>query len=145
MPHLGKVPGNAAMFLLHLFDRTLQPTICECVLFVELEAALVFEKAVSCLRCNPLDVLGGDNGGSELDKVLLARLQVQTSLAHHGELLGLADEQLEGIVLLVHGAQRDQVGVEVQHKPQPILSSYLRFYLLSPGLSLHLIDQLLVL
>ena len=59
------------------------------------------------------DAVGGDYLGGEVDEVLPPWLHVDTLVPHHRELSRLADEQLEGVVLLVKGAEGHRVGVEV--------------------------------
>ena len=46
--------------------------------------------------------------------------QLDTLVSHHWELSRLADEQLEGVVLLVEGAEGNRVGVEVEGEPQSV-------------------------
>ena len=46
--------------------------------------------------------------------------QLDTLVSHHWELSRLADEQLEGVVLLVEGAEGHRVGVEVEGEPQSV-------------------------
>ena len=72
--------------------------------------------------------------------MFLSWLQLDALLSHHWELLRLADEQIEGQVLLVEAAKGDGVRVKIQDEPQPILPTHLILYLLSP----HLLDQRLV-
>ena len=49
---------------------------------------------------------------------------------HHGELSWLADEHLEGSVLLVEAAQGQRVRVQVQGESQSLPGSLLRLHLL---------------
>ena len=64
--------------------------------------------------------MGGDNCGGEVNKVLSSWFQLDTLVSHHWELSRLADEQLEGVVLLVEGAEGHRVGVEVEGEPQSV-------------------------
>ena len=64
--------------------------------------------------------MGGDNCGREVNKVLPPWFQLDTLVSHHWELSRLADEQLEGVVLLVEGAEGHRVGVEVEGEPQSV-------------------------
>ena len=139
------MPRNTAIVLFSPLDSTLQPAVGEGVLLVELQVTLVFEEALSRLRNDVLDVLGDDDGGGEINKVFLSWLKLEALLSHHRELLRLADEHVEGQVLLVLGAKGDGVGVEVQDELQPILSANLRLDLLVLCPSLHFLDQRLVL
>ena len=107
------MPWDAVVLLLSLLDPTLQPTVGECVALVELQVALVGEEAATSLWRDVPDVVGGDHLGGEVDEVLPPWLHLETLVPHHRELSGLADEHLEGVVLLVKGAQGHRVGVEV--------------------------------
>ena len=107
------MPWDATVLLLSLLDPTLQPTVGECVALVELQVALVGEETATSLWRDVPDVVGGDHLGGEVDEVLPPWLHLETLVPHHRELSGLADEELEGVVLLVQGAQGHQVGVEV--------------------------------
>ena len=119
------MPWNTSQLLLCLFDPALQFAIGEGVAFVEIKVAFVFKEATPSFRQNIPDSIGGDDGGGEVDEVFASRLQLDALVPHHRELSWLADEQVEGAVLLVHGAKGDLVGVEVQGEPQPILPSLL--------------------
>ena len=101
------------MLLFGLFDPTLQPTVGEGVALVELEVALICEEAATSLWRDVPDVVGGDHHGGEVDEVLPTWLHLETLVPHHRELSGLADEHLEGVVLLVKGAHGHHAGVEV--------------------------------
>ena len=101
------------MLLFALFDPTLQPTVGEGVALVEVKVALIGEKAASSLWRDVPDVVGGDHLSGEVDEVLPAWLHLETLVSHHRELSGLADEHLEGVVLLLQGAQGHHTGVEV--------------------------------
>ena len=52
--------------------------------------------------------------------MLSSWFQLDTLVSHHWELSRLADEQLEGVVLLVEGAEGNRVGVEVEGEPQSV-------------------------
>ena len=103
--HLWKMPWDATVLLLSLLDPTLQPTVGECVALVELQVALVGEEAATSLWRDVPDVVGGDDLGGEVDEVLPSWLHMETLVPHHRELSGLADEQLERVVLLVLSSQ----------------------------------------
>ena len=64
------MPGNTVELFVCSLDCTLQSTVGEGVLLVELQAALVPEETVSSLRVNLLNGLGGHHPGRELNKVL---------------------------------------------------------------------------
>ena len=108
------MPWNASVFLFCLFDATFQPTVGESVAFVEVKVALVCEEASTVLRRYASDAVGRNNRGGEVNKVLPPCLQWDALVQHHGELRRLSDEHLEGVVLLVEGAQGHRVGVQVQ-------------------------------
>ena len=112
--YLGKVPWDALMLLFSLFDHALQSTVGECVALVELETTLIVEEATPSFWQDVSDSIGGHNFGGEVDKVLVPSLKWDTLVLHHGELRWLSDEHLEGVVLLVEGAQGHRVGVEVK-------------------------------
>ena len=138
------MPWNTIVLLLSLLDPTLQPTVGEGVALVELKVALVGEEAATILWRDVPDVVGGDDFGGEVDEVLPPWLHVETLVPHHRELSGLADEELEGVVLLVQGAQGHSVGVEVDHELQSVPLSLLRLDFLGRFVPLHLLDQVTV-
>ena len=70
--------------------------------------------------------------------MLSPRLKQDALVQHHGDLRWLADEQLEGIVLLVEGGQGHCVGVKVESKSKSVPGSLLRPYLLGFVVPLHL-------
>ena len=107
------MPRDTLILFLGLFDPAFQPTIRECVALVELKVALIGEEAATSLWRDVPDVVGGNNLGGEVDEVLPTWLHLETLVPHHWELSGLADEHLEGVVLLVKGAQGHHAGVEV--------------------------------
>ena len=113
------------MYLFGLFDPTLQPTVGKGVALVELKVALVGEEAATSLWRDVPDVVGGDHLGGEVDEVLPPWLHLETLVPHHRELSGLADEHLEGVVLLVNGAEGHRVGVEVHGELQTVPYSLL--------------------
>ena len=132
------------MLLFGLFDFTLQPTVGECVALVELQVALVGEEAATSLWRDVPDVVGGDHLGGEVDEVLPPWLHLETLVPHHRELSGLADEHLEGVVLLVNGAKGHRVGVEVQGELQTVSHSLLGLDPFGWLISLQLLHQTLV-
>ena len=73
-------------------------------------------------------------------------LQLKTFLLEHRKLSTLANEQAEGIVILIEAAKGDAVGVEVQGESQPVHPPHLRLHLLHVHLvPLHVPDKLPVL
>ena len=73
-------------------------------------------------------------------------LQLKTFLLEYRKLSTLADEQAEGVVILIEAAKGDTVGVEVQGEPQSVHLPHLRLHLLHVHLvPLHLPDELPVL
>ena len=129
------MPWDALVLLLHLLDPALQTTVGEGVALVELKVALVGEEAATILWRDVPDVVGGDDFGGEVDEVLPPWLHVETLVPHHRELSGLADEQLERVVLLVLGSQGHRVRVEVhgelQSVPHPLFRHDLMDFLVS--------------
>ena len=107
------MPWDAVVFFFCLFDTTLQPTVGEGVAFVEVQVAFVGEEAATILWRYVFDSVCCDKCSREIYKVLPPRLKRNTLVQHHGELRWLADEHLEGVVLLVEGAQGHRVGVQV--------------------------------
>ena len=107
------MPRDAIVLLLSHSDPALQPTVGKGVALVELKVALIGEEAATSLWRNVPDAVGGDDLGGEVDEVLPPWLHVDTLVTHHRELSRLADEHLEGVVLLVKGSQGHRVGVEV--------------------------------
>ena len=57
--YLRKMPWSAAYHSFHFEDSTLKLTVDERVLLVEDEIHFIFKVAVSSLRCNAPDVIGG--------------------------------------------------------------------------------------
>ena len=138
------MPRDATVFHFCLFDATFQPTVGEGVAFVELKVALISEEAATVLWCYVLDPIRCHNRGGEINKVLPPWLKWNALVKHHGELSWLADEQLEGDVLLGKAAQGHRVRVEVQAESQSVTGSLLRLHLFCTGTSLHFFHQVLV-
>ena len=125
------MPWDAVVLLLSLLDPALETTVGECVALVELKVALIGEEAATSLWRDVPDVVGGNNLGGEVDEVLPTWLHLETLVPHHRELSGLADEHLEGVVLLVNGAEGHRVGVQVQGEFQSVPLSLLGLDLIS--------------
>ena len=107
------MPWDAFVLLFSFFDPTFQPTVGEGVAFVEVQVAFICEEAATILWRYPSDSVCCDKCSREIHKVLPPRLKRNTLVQHHRELRWLADEHLEGVVLLVEGAQGHRVGVQV--------------------------------
>ena len=124
------MPRDAFVLFFGFFDGTFQPTVREGVAFVEVKVAFVGEEAATILWRYPSDSVCCDKCSREIYKVLPPRLKRNTLVQHLGELRWLADEHLEGIVLLVQCAQGHRVGVQVQGELQSVPPSQLRFDIL---------------
>ena len=135
------MPWDAFVFFLSLFDGTFQPTVGEGVASVEIQVAFVGEEAATILWRYVSDSVCCDKCSREIHIVLPPRLKRNTLVQHYGELRWLADEHLEGVVLLVEGAQGNSVGVEVHGELQPVSSTFLRLHLLSRCITLLLQDK----
>ena len=123
----GKKPRDTTVLLLSLLDLALQSTVGERVARVELKVAFIGEEATSSLWGDFPDFLAGHNCGGDVDEVLSSWFEIDALVAHHRELSWLANEHLEGILLLVQCAQGHRVGVEVQGELQSVPPSLLRF------------------
>ena len=78
-PHLGKVPGDAFVLCLCPLYPTLEPAVGEGVAVVEIKIALVSKETVSGLWCDASDLVGGYNGGREVDEMFAAWSILPTS------------------------------------------------------------------
>ena len=107
------MPWDTIVFFLSLFDGTFQPTVGEGVAFVEIQVAFVGEEAATILWRYVFDSVCCDKCSREIHKVLPPRLKRNTLVQHHRELRWLADEHLEGTVLLVNSSHGHRVGVKV--------------------------------
>ena len=143
--YLGKVPGDAFVLCLCPLYPTLEPAVGEGVAVVEIKIALVSKETVSGLRCDASDLVGGYNGGREVDEMLAAWSKLDPSFSHHRELVRLTDEETEGSVPLVKSAKGHRVRVQIQTETQTVLSANLGLHLLRLILPLHLFYQPLVL
>ena len=99
------MPGNTVELFVCSLDCTLQSTVGEGVLLVELQAALVPKETVSSLWLNVLDVFGGHHPGRELNKVLPSWLYLDAPLLHHWELCRLVNEDLESVIVFIKSAK----------------------------------------
>ena len=78
------------------------------------------KEAVSSLWCDVFDVFGGHNNGGKVEEMFTTWLNLETSLPRHGELCWLANENVEGVIILINGAKGHFVGMEVKCKSKPI-------------------------
>ena len=140
----GKEPRDTVVLLFSQLDLALQSTVGERVARVELKVAFIGEEATSSLWGDFPDFLGGHNCGGEINEVLSSWFEIDALVAHHRELSWLANEHLEGILLLVQCAQGHRVGVEVQGELQSVPSSLLRFDFPHCLIPLQLSDQVSV-
>ena len=139
------MPWDAVVFLLCFFYATFQPTVGEGVAFVELEIAFVRKETATVLWGDAFDSICCNECSREVNEVLPPRLKRDALVPYHGKLSRLADEQPEGVELLVESAQGHRVGVEVNREPQSVSGSLLRLYLFCPFFPLHLCHQVLIL
>ena len=103
------MPRDAVVFLLCFFYATFQPTVGEGVAFVELEIAFVRKETATVLWGNVFDSVCCNKCSREVNEVLPPRLKRDTLVPYHGKLSRLADEQPEGVELLVKSAQGHQL------------------------------------
>ena len=83
--------------------------------------------------------------GSQLDKVLVSWAKSYAPLLDDRELVRLADEQFERIIVLVEGAKGHQVAVQVQGQPETTLLTTLCSHLPISFALLHVCNQLRIL
>ena len=138
------MPWDTVVFLLCFFYATFQPAVGEGVAFVELEIAFVRKETATVVWGDAFDSVSCNKCSREVNEVLPPRLKRDTLVPYHGKLSWLADEQLEGDVLLGQGAQGQRVRVEVQPESQSVPDSLLRLQLLGCFTPLQLFHQVLV-
>ena len=112
--YLGKVPGDAFVLCLCPLYPTLEPAVGEGVAVVEIKIALVGKETVSGLWFDASDLVGGYNGGREVDEMFSPWLELKSLFSHHRELVGGSNKEAERTVALVKGAERHCVGMQIQ-------------------------------
>ena len=112
--HLRKVPWDAVILCLSLLYPTLQPAVGKGVAFVEVQVALIFKEAVPSTGVHVPEIIGGNQGGGEVDEMFQPWSELNTMLSHHWELVWGSDKDAESTMALAESAKGNRVRVQIQ-------------------------------